>query len=113
MNADKGTPVESLESWLADKPYWEQYIWKTNLGKDSLTDEDVDQCYRYLSEHLGLIAPLPNKPDISFKNEIVVAPEEVGALKKKILEVKNFEDVNALSPDCSVKFGPNLTLVYG
>lgn len=111
--SDKGTPVESLETWISGKPYWEQYVWKTNLEKDSLTDEDIDQCYEYLSEHLGLIAPLPKKPDLSFKNEIVVAPEETGTVKKKILEVKDFEDVNALSPDCSVKFGPNLTLVYG
>lgn len=110
---DKGTPVESLDTWISGKPYWEQYVWKTNLEKDSLTDEDIDQCYEYLSEHLGLIAPLPKKPDLSFKNEIVVAPEEAGTVKKKILEVKDFEDVNALSPDCSVKFGPNLTLVYG
>lgn len=113
MNTDKDTSTESLETWISGKPYWEQYVWKTNLEKDSLTDEDIDQCYEYLSEHLGLIAPLPKKPDLSFKNEIVVAPEEVSAVKKKILEVKDFEDVNALSPDCSVKFGPNLTLVYG
>ncbi|QQR82093.1 AAA family ATPase [Candidatus Campbellbacteria bacterium] len=110
---DKGTPVESLETWISGKPYWEQYVWKTNLEKDSLTDEDIDQCYEYLSEYLGLIDPLSKKPDLSFKNEIVVVPEEVGTVKKKILEVKDFEDVNALSPACSVKFGPNLTLVYG
>jgi len=114
MSTDKSTPVESLETWLSGKPYWEQHVWKTNLEKDSLTDEDIDQCYQYLSEHLGLIDPLPAKPDISFKNEIVVAPEATtGTAKMKIVEVKDFEDVNALSPDCSVKFGPNLTLVYG
>lgn len=110
---EKNIPVESLETWLSGKPYWEQYVWKTNLEKDSLTDEDIDQCYEYLSEHLGLISPLSVKPDLSFKNEVVVTPEEAGTVKKKILEVKDFEDVNALSPDCSVKFGPNLTLVYG
>ena len=115
MTADKGTPIESLESWLSGKPYWEQYVWKLNLEKDSLTDKDIDQCYQYLSEHLGLIGPLPSKkPAISFKNEIVVAPEPTdGALKLKILEVRDFGDVNAISPKCSIKFGPNLTLVYG
>lgn len=106
--------IESLETWLSSKSYWEQYVWKTNLEKDSLTDEDVEQGYKYLSEHLGLIDPIPSKPDISFKNEIVVALEPIGSdVRKKILEVKDFKDVNALSEDCSVKFGPNLTLVYG
>lgn len=113
MRTNKATTPESLETWISGKPYWEQYVWKTNLEKDSLTDEDIDQCYEYLSEHLGLIPSLPKKPDLSFKNKILVAPEEAGTVKKKILEVKDFEDVNALSPDCSVKFGPNLTLVYG
>ncbi|MEW6144137.1 MAG: AAA family ATPase [Thermodesulfobacteriota bacterium] len=114
MTSDKGTPIETLEAWLSNKPYWEQYVWKINLEKDSLTDEDIDQCYQYLSEYLGLIDSLPNKRDISFKNEIVVAPEVPGGMRKmKILEVKDFVDVNALSKDCSVKFGPNLTLVYG
>jgi energy-coupling factor transporter ATP-binding protein EcfA2 len=112
--SEKGTPIESLETWLSTKPHWEQYVWKLNLEKDSLTDEDINQCYQYLSEHLGLIDSSASKPDISFKNEIVVAPEApISTTKKKIVEVKNFEDVNALSPDCSVKFGPNLTLVYG
>ncbi len=115
MSTDKGTSIESLETWLSGKPYWEQYIWKINLEKDSLTNEDIDQCYQYLSEYLSLIEPLPGKkPDISLKNEIVVTPEVTGGtVKMKILEVKDFKDVNALSADCSVKFGPNLTLVYG
>lgn len=115
MQTDKGTPIESLETWLSAKPYWEQYVWKINFEKDSLTSEDIDQCYQYLSEHLGLIASLPgSKPAISFKNAMVAAPEITGnTAQLKILEVKAFEDVNALSPNCSVKFGPNLTLVYG
>lgn len=115
MSVDKGTPIESLETWLSGKPYWEQYVWKINLEKDSLTDDDVDQCYRYLSEYLGLIElSSAQKPVISFKNEIVVVPEITSeTVKIKMLEVKNFEDVNALAANCSVKFGPNLTLVYG
>lgn len=108
------TLVESLESWLSSKPYWEQYVWKINFEKDSLADEDIDQCYQHLSEHLGLIDSLPSKPDISFKDDIIVTPETVtDKTKIKIVEVKDFKDVNALSPDCSVKFGHNLTLVYG
>lgn len=108
-------PINSLEAWLSSKPYWEQYVWKINFEKDSLTNEDIDQCFQYLSEHLGLIDPLlGKKPDILFKNVIVVEPEVPNNLVKiKITEVKDFEDVNALPTDCSVKFGDNLTLVFG
>ena len=69
--AEKSTSIESLEAWLASKPYWEKFVWKLNLEKEVLTKEDLDQCYVYLSEHLGLveIASGP-RPTISFKNEI-------------------------------------------
>src|SRR3989339_83605 len=120
MSTDKGTPVESLETWLSSKPFWEKYVWKLNLENESLTDEDVDLCYKYLSEHLGLIDPIPGtKPEISFKNEIFTDTTNAedgsvsSAQKKKIVEVKDFSDVNAISGSCSIKFGSNLTLIYG
>lgn len=115
MIADKGTPIESLESWLAGKPYWEQYVWKLNLEKDSLTDEDIEYCYQLLLENLGLInLPPEKKPVISFKNEILSIQETPTIAERiRILEVKGLSDVNALSVDCSIKVGPNLTLVYG
>lgn len=111
----KDVPIESLETWLSNKPYWEQYVWKLNFEKESLPEEDVEQCYQYLCEHLKLIDSLSaDKPAISFKHDIVATPELIETTtKKNLLEVKNFKDVNALSENCSVKFGPNLTLVYG
>jgi hypothetical protein len=111
----KDMPIESLETWLSNKSYWEQYVWELNFEKESLTDEDIEQCYQYLCEHLELIDLLPaDKPAISFKYEIAAMPELIEtSTKKNILEVKKFKDVNALSEDCSVKFGPNLTLIYG
>ena len=113
--ADKSTPIESLETWLSHKPFWEQYVWKLNLEKDSLTADDIEQSYAYLSEHLGLIEPLAGKrPAISFKNEILSIHEpSTGADKVRLVEIKNFVDVNAISNDCSIKVGPNLTLIYG
>ncbi len=113
--SDKSKSIESLGSWLSKKSYCEQQLWKFNIEKDLLTDKDVEYCYQLLLEHLGLISPIPGKKlPISFKNEIVsIQVINAEARKIKILEVKDFVDVNALSPDCSVKFGPNLTLVYG
>lgn len=114
MSTDNGTPIESLETWLSGKPYWEQYIWKINFEKDILTEEDIDQCCQYLYEHLGLTETIPNKPTISFKGEFVNNQEAVGSAPKiKILEIKDIENVNALTESCSVKFGTNLTIIYG
>lgn len=113
--SDEYIPVESLDVWLSGKPFWEQYIWKINLEKDSLSSEDIEQCYRYLSEHLGLITTSAEKKlKISFKNEIISIQEApTGIDQIKLIEIKDFVDVNALSPNCSIKVGPNLTLVYG
>ena len=115
MSAQKHTAVESLGVWLAGKPYWEQYVWKLNLEKEALTDEDLTQCYRYLSEHLELIpASSGKKPALSFKHQVAAAPENsLGLPRIKIREVKDFVDVNAIAKECSVKLGPNLTLIYG
>src|SRR5689334_5994470 len=113
MSEDKGTPMESLETWLSGKPFWEQYVWKINLQKEALTEKDIDHCYEYLTEHLGLIDPVPGKPKITFKNEISAPEANEIADRLRMAEVKDLKDVNALSEDCSVNFGPNLTLVYG
>ncbi len=109
------TKVESLELWLSKKPYWEQFVWKQNLEKDFLTEEDIHKAYEYLSEHLELIEPLKEKkPGISFKNEIMATSESTEIYDQiKILEVKDFVNVNAISEDCSLKLGSNLTLIYG
>lgn len=109
------TPIESLDAWLSRMPFWEQYVWKINLEKDALTDEDIDRCYQYLSEHLGLLNRSSHETaPIRFKNEITIVPEpRVAASRIRMLEVKEFSDVNAISAGCSIKLGSHLTLIYG
>ena len=58
---EKGISIENLEAWLSQKPYWEQYVWKLNFQKDSLSNEDLEQCYKYLSEYLGIIDSSPER----------------------------------------------------
>jgi ABC-type glutathione transport system ATPase component len=54
------------------------------------------------------------KTAISFKNDVLSIQEpSTGSQKLRLLEIKDFIDVNAISDDCSIKVGPNLTLVYG
>lgn len=108
------TPMESLEAWLSRRPFWEQYVWKLNFEKESLTDDDIDQCYEYMREDLGLVISSSLKASISFENAISVTPEpSLPVSPLKMLEVKNFEGVNAITQACSVKFGPALSLIYG
>jgi len=115
MSDEKDSLRQGLETWLSGKPYWEQFLWKLNLEKESLTPPEIEQCYDYLREHLGTLAPSSlAKPPISFKNKIP-NPSNIDARRERITirEVKNFVGVNALSPSCSLQVGRNLTLVYG
>ena len=86
---DEDAKIESLELWLSKKPYWEQYAWKINLEKDSLSVDDLNNCYLYLSEHLGIIEPLKEKKEkISFKSEALSLPvSSETSTKIKILEI--------------------------
>lgn len=116
MTAENETPIESLESWLSSKPFWEQLVWKLNLENDSLHPEQLQLCYRYLLEHLGLSGPVPGpRPAISFRHAIGALEEATPVLPTplRLLQIKDFVAVNALSDTCSLKLGPNLTLVYG
>jgi hypothetical protein len=115
MSSEADTPVESLEIWLSNKPFWEQYVWKVNFEKDALTDEDLNVCYQFLLEHLGLVETPKRKPEpIDFRSGIRFLPEvTIANAKITVLEVRDFANVNALSEHCSIKFGSQLTLVYG
>ena len=120
MNDNIEIPIESLENWILKKPFWEQNVWKINLEKEYLTIEDINLCYKYLSEHLDLIDSTNQKPQtLSFKNnfysdnEITVNNSDTNSLKKEILEIKNFSNVNAISDSCKIELNSKLTLVYG
>lgn len=115
MTRAEETPIESLEAWLAGKPYWEQYVWKLNLEKDALSDADLDKCYEYLSDHLRLdkIASRA-RAAIVFRSEISTPQEIADRLEPiRLVELKDLKGVNAISAGCTITFGSHLTLIYG
>jgi AAA domain len=113
MNENKAS-VETLEAWLNRKPYWERHLWKLNFEKELLTSEDIEACYADLCEHLDLSPPSaqPRKA-ISFQHIPGPSNVQTGSIQIRLKEIKNLRNVNALSQSCILKFGNNLTLVYG
>lgn len=108
-------PIESMESWLSNKPYWEQYLWTLCCDHVSLSEQMTEQCFTYLSEFLGLIPPISeDKPNLSLKGVGTLAPiVPEAAARPRLVEVRDFQYVNALSKECSIKCSPHLTLIYG
>ena|ERR1700730_9771827 len=66
--ANKNTPVESLETWLSGKPFWEQYVWKLNLDKDSLSDPDLALKIVELHGRLSEVVLAHNRSDQQREN---------------------------------------------
>lgn len=115
MSANESCSDWNLADWISEKQYWEKYIWKLNLERDSLTEADIEQCFQYFSEYLGIVEKSPGETNpISFNNISFITTQPDAPLPKlRLLEIKDFIGVNAIPEDCSVKFGPNLTLIYG
>ncbi len=113
MEKDKNTSFESLETWLSSKPYWERFIWKTNLESEHLSEVDVETCYKYFSEDLGLEPQSGDRPELSFNYEIGINADTATSTKITIQEIKNLKDINALNENCVIKFDDNLTVIFG
>lgn len=113
--SEETEPIESMESWLSNKPYWEQYLWILCCDHVSLSDQMIERCFSYLSEFLGLIPPIrEDKPKLSLKGVVTLAPiTPEAAARPRLVEVRDFQHVNALSKECSIKSSPHLTLIYG
>src|SRR6202041_1618238 len=85
-------PGESLEPWLSVRTYWEQYVWKLNFEKVSLSEDDIDQCYQYLSDYLGIASVASVKKDpISFKDRTFFSlVDGTTPTKLRLIEIKEF-----------------------
>src|ERR1035437_646923 len=101
--------IESLESWLEKKPYWEQHIWGLCFDKELLTNEDIELCFKYLKKYLELFpSDDPNPGKITFSDKVFPNfLEGESSTKVTLLGIKEPINVNALPPDFSLKFNPN------
>gem|GEM_PF-1504469 len=104
--------IESLESWLNNKPYWEQFVWELCLDKAKLDDADVEHCYELLIQSIS--SDVPDSRKIDFSNKNLPIPLESKEISKIILkEIKEPVNINALPQNLSFKMSPNLTVLYG
>jgi hypothetical protein len=115
MTVEKSSTHEGLASWLSSRPYWERYLWKLCLERDALTPTDLNLVYTHLCKHVQIVPTSESEqPSISFKEgNAVIASSDVSTGRIKLVEVKGFKNVNALSDTCSIQLGANLTLIFG
>ena len=110
---DAAGQVSGLEVWLGGKPYWEQYLWRICLDNDAIIEADLQTCFSYLREDLGLSEKKLSRNDISFKNEFSTDQNSESLPPVTLKELSQLKNVNAIPSESIFKFGPNLTVFYG
>jgi recombinational DNA repair ATPase RecF len=103
--------THKLTSW-ADKElrYWGQAALEKISSQVELTNDDLQELVQYFIEDAGL-APIPaNRPRLSLLENRVEEPELAPCRLDRIFNLRN---VNALPEGQEIRFGPQLTLLYG
>jgi len=103
--------TNNLASWAAKElRYWEQTALEKISTQEELTSDVFRQLLQYFIEDAGL-APIPaNRPRLSLLENRVEEPELASCRLDRIFNLRN---VNALPEGQEIRFGPQLTLLYG
>lgn len=101
----------TLRPWAAKElRYWEQAALARIAGQVDLTNNDLMDLVQYFIEDAGL-APTPaTRPRLAFLEDTVAEPELAPCRLDRIFNLTN---VNALPEGQEIRFGPQLTLIYG
>lgn len=101
---------DDIKTFIRSLPYWAKYLSEKLLSSTSITDNGIETAYSYLMENAGL-KDKTEKPEINinFKDDNL----EFYKKDLKLSKLQNVEGVNALVENQTIKFSPNLTIIYG
>jgi recombinational DNA repair ATPase RecF len=103
--------INQIRSWAATElKYWEQAALERIVERDVPTEEDYEELVEYFEQDAGLV-PLPAaRPELSFPalGSMEATPEVC-----RLVRLFNLRNVNALPEGQEIRFGAQLTLVYG
>jgi len=101
--------LQEILAWSADRPSWQRDALRRLVVNGELTNEDVDALTTICKGDHGLAEKIGAEP---LAKEHV--PERGGAAQAVSLEsIFHHMGVNALAENQTLKFAPNLTIVYG
>ena len=101
----------NLRSWAAKElRYWEQAALEKISRQGELTKDDLHELVQYFIEDAGLAPIPPDRPSLSLLQNIIAETEQVPCRLNRIFNLRN---VNALPEGQEIRFGPQLTLLFG
>jgi recombinational DNA repair ATPase RecF len=110
ISAMRGS-IDQLGSWAnAELKYWERAALAKIAGAGELTENDINELLQYFLEDAGLV-PIPSRrPPLSLLDGEAAESDIRPCRLNRISDLRN---VNALPNGQEIRFGPQLTVVYG
>lgn len=102
--------VEILQ-WSASQPLWQRDALRRLFTVGTLTSTDLDALTEICKSVHGLAPSSKKAVPLSAQHLPVGAPAAATAVF--LVDLTHHTGVNALAPEQTVSFGPNLTIVYG
>ncbi len=103
--------MDQLRAWAAQElKYWERAALQKAASKSEFTSDDVGELMQYFVEDAGLVPmPSPRTPLALVESAASDSAREPCRLNR----IFNLRNVNALPGGQEIRFGPQLTLLYG
>jgi recombinational DNA repair ATPase RecF len=103
--------IDNLRSWAGKElKYWEQAALEKTSSQVEFTSDDLRELVQYFIEDAGLAPIATNRPRLSLLDNTVT---EAVLAPCRLSRIFNLTNVNALPEGQEIRFGPQLTLIYG
>jgi AAA domain-containing protein len=102
------TVVDQIRAWAAQLDYWERMALEMVATGKELIEADYQALLDYHMQDAGLVQ-MPTRPKVEFSRPSTAETRT----SYKLERLFNLRNVNALPANQELRFGPQLTLVYG
>jgi hypothetical protein len=101
--------LNEILQWSQDRPAWQRDALRRLVASEKTTQDELSELVNLAKAAHGLTEPAASQP--LTEEHLAVTARNAGAV---LLEsVTHHRGVNALAAEQTVRFGPNLTVVYG
>lgn len=103
------TVLEELLKWSQDRPAWQRDALRRLVLNVNLSDDDIGALTEICKSKHGLA----EQQDVAPLTKEHVPEKTAGSAPVSLVSIFHHRGVNALAEDQTLKFAPNLTVVYG
>ena len=100
---------QELLDWSKSRPSWQQDALRRLVTQDQIDHDGIVELASLCKAKHGLEDPKESKP--LKKNHL--PPNAAVGSQVQLIQLTHHTGVNALAPDQTIEFGPNLTIIYG